>query len=104
MPRLGATRFATGFFRATAFLAEVFLTALRGDFLTAFLTAFRTGLRADLRADLRGDFRTADLRRVDFFAADFLRVDFFAADFLRVAFFAVFLVPPFRAAMGTLLE
>ena len=103
MPRLGATRFATGFFRATAFLAEVFFTVLRGDFLTTFRTGLRGDLRAGLRAGLRGDFRTADLRRADFFAT-FLRVDFFAADFLRVAFFAVFLVPPFRAAMGTLLE
>src|SRR4029079_18216319 len=70
------------------------------------------------------DFFAADLRRLDFLAADFLppprrvaaflRVDLFAADFLReddldprtVRFRPVFrlaFLPPFRAAIGTLL-
>ena len=84
--RAGARR-AADFFRAPPRFAEVFFLA------PAFLTD-------DLRADLRDDFR-ADLR--DDFRAGLRLVVFFAEDFLRVDFFAVFLFPPLRAAIGTLL-
>lgn len=73
---------------------------------------FAVFFRAELAR--RADFLAAGFLRVDRFVVVFLRLDFFAADFRLVDFFAaprfavrlraVFLRPPFRAAIGVLLD
>ena len=83
-----------GRFAAPDCLTPDFAVFLATDFLRVL--RFATFLRV-----VR--FATAFLR-LDFFAVDFRRVDFFAAPRLAGFLRAVFFRPPFRAAIGILLD